>query len=150
MKIDVNLVYRRIRIASKLAQEGIKGRNRIGIQQRISQARLADLTQRQVLPLVASVAEAHLPVPRLEIIAKLAHFSLKSDIEEHIPVGKLLAPETTIVNTAEPDAGSHGCWDPVNSQPRISDGERITRVRDWHANSGRAKPYAGCVTLCVH
>ena len=107
MKIYINLVYRRIRIASERAREGIKGRNRVRIQQRISQTRLADLTQRQVLSFVARVAEARLPVPRLEIITHLAHLTLHSHIEKHIPVSKLLASETTIVDTAEPDASSH-------------------------------------------
>ena len=51
MQGDVNSVYRRIRVATKEIQERIKGRSRVRIQQRVSQTRLADVTNGQVLPL---------------------------------------------------------------------------------------------------
>ncbi len=89
MQVDINPAYRRIRVATKEAQERIKGRSRVRIQQRVSQTRLADLAQGQVLPFVASVAEARFPVPRLEIITKLSHLTFQSNIEQVIPVGEL-------------------------------------------------------------
>src|SRR6266542_4424600 len=141
MQVDISPGYRRIRIATEETQERIKGRARICIQQRFAQTRLADLTYCQILTLVASVTETHFPVPRLEIIAKFSHFALKSDIEEHIPVGKLLVSGAGVVNATKPDAGSHGDWGSVNNQSRISDCERIKRIRDWHADAGWAKPY---------
>ena len=89
MQVDINPAYRRIRIATEEAHERIKGRSRVRIQQRVSQTRLAGLTYGQVLTLVASVAEARFPVPRLEIIAKLSHLTFQSNIEQVIPVGEL-------------------------------------------------------------
>src|SRR5213080_1533250 len=147
MQVDISPGYRRIRIATKDAQERIKGRGRVCIQQRVSQTRLADLTNGQVLSLVASVAEAQFPVPRLEIIAKLAHLTLQSNIEEHIPVGKLLVSGAGVVNATKPDAGSHRDWDSVDSQSRIPYSERIKRILDWHADAGGAKSYGSSRSL---
>src|SRR5438552_8627313 len=143
MQVDISPGYRRIRIATKDAQERIKGRGRVCIEQRVSQTRLADLTNGQVLSLVASVAEAQFPVPRLEIIAKLAHLTLQSNIEEHIPVGKLLVSGPGVVNATKPDAGGHRDWGSVNNQSRISHCERIKCILDWHADAGGAKAYGG-------
>src|SRR6266576_6857576 len=98
MQVNINPAYRRIGIATEETNERIKGRGRVRIQQRVSQTGLASLTHGQVLALVASVAEAQFPVPRLEIIAKLPHFALKSDIKQHIPVGELLASGAGVVN----------------------------------------------------
>src|SRR5262245_43342409 len=143
MQVYISPRYRRIRIATKEAHEGIKGRSRVRIQQRVSQPGLADLAQRQVLTLVASVAEAQFPVPRLEIIAKFSHLTFQSNIEQVIPVSEFLTSEACVLNGTEPDASSHRRWDAVDSQGRISDCERIKRVRDWHTDARRAKPYAG-------
>src|SRR5256714_11682188 len=125
MQVDISPGYRRIRIATKDAQERIKGRGRVCIEQRVSQTRLADLANGQVLSLVASVTEAQFPVPRLEIIAEFSHLTLKSDVEEHIPVGKLFVPGAGVVNATKPNTSSHRGWDSVDSQSRISDGKRI-------------------------
>src|SRR5213078_2654289 len=142
MQVDIRSGYRRIRIATEEADERIEGRSRVRIQQRVSQTRLADLAYGQVLPLVASVAEAQFPVPRLEVIAEFSHLALKSDVEEHIPVGKLLVSGAGVVNATKPDAGCHRDWGSVNNQSCISDGKRIKRILNWHADAGRAKPYA--------
>src|SRR5215813_9010578 len=91
MQVDINPVDRRIGIATKVTQERIKGRSRVGVEQRVAQTRLAHLTKGQVRSLVARVAEAQFPVPRIEVITKFSHLAFKSEIEEHIPVGKLLA-----------------------------------------------------------
>src|SRR5438094_5692376 len=141
MQVDISPRYRRIRIATEEADEGIEGRSRVRIQQRVSQTRLADLAYGQVLPLVASVAEAQFPVPRLEIVAEFSHLTLKSDVEEHIPVGKLLVSGAGVVNATKPNTSSHRDWDSVNNQSRISHCERIKRILDWHADAGRAKAY---------
>src|SRR5207253_4151440 len=143
MQIDISSGYRRIRVATKYTHEWIKGRGRVRIQQRVSQTRLTDLTSGQVLSYVASVTEAQFPVPRLEVIAKFSHLTLKSDVEEHIPVGKLLVAGAGVVNATEPDAGSHRDWGSVNNQSRISHCERIKCILDWHADAGGAKAYGG-------
>ena len=79
--------------------EGIKGRSRVGIQQRVAQTRLADVTQGQVLSFVANVTETGFPVPRLKIITKLAHLTLQSNIEQVIPVSELRVSDAGVVNT---------------------------------------------------
>src|SRR5262245_34914408 len=142
MQVDVNPVYRRIRIATKETQERVKRRGWVRIQQRVSQTRLADLTQGQVLSFVASVTEAQFPVPGLKIIAELAHLALQPNIKDVIPVGKLLASKTSVVNAAEPDASSHRGWYSVNRQRCIWDCERIKGIENWDADAGGAKPYA--------
>src|SRR5215475_9472017 len=114
MQIDVNPVCRRQRILPKESSERIKGCTRICVQQRVTQTRLADLTQGQVLSFVASVTEAKFPVPRLEIIAELAHLTFQPNIKDVIPVGKLLASKTSVVNATKPDASSDGYWDAIN------------------------------------
>src|SRR2546429_2084978 len=139
MQVDISPGYRRIRIATEETDERIEGCSRVRIKQCVSQTRLADLANGQVLTLVASVAEAQFPVPCLEIIAKFSHLALKSDVEEHIPVGKLLVSGAGVVNATKPDAGCHRDWGSVNNQSRISHCERIKRILDWHADAGRAK-----------
>src|SRR5438132_12215408 len=141
MQIDISSGYRRIRVATKYTHEWIKGRGRVRIEQRVSQTRLADLTYGQVLSLVASVTEAQFPVPSLEVIAKFSHLTLKSDIQQHIPVGELFMSGTGVVNATKPDAGSHRDWDPVNSQRRVSDGERLESNLYCHVDARRTKYY---------
>src|SRR5438067_3334908 len=143
MQVNINPVYRHVRIATEEAQERIKGRGRVRIQQRVAQTRLASLTYGQVLTFVASVAETCFPVPRLKIIPKFSHLALQSNIEKHVPVGKLLVSWAGVINAAKPDAGSYGSWHSVDSQSRVSDGERVKCILDWHAGAGRAKHYAG-------
>src|SRR6266403_1497479 len=147
MQVDINPVYRRIRIATKLTQERIEGSERVGIQQRVSQTRLADLSQRLVRALVASVAEAQFPVPRLEVIAKFAHFTFQSNVEEVIPVSKLLTSRACVYGTTKPDAGSHRDRNPVKNHGRIWYCERIKCINNWHADTGGAKPYAASGNL---
>src|SRR5438552_14378623 len=108
MQVYVSPGYRRIRIATEEAEERIEGCGRIRIQQRVSQTRLADLAYGQVLPLVASVTEAQFPVPSLEIIAEFSHLTLKSNIEEHIPIGELLVSGGVAVTAKKPEAGTQG------------------------------------------
>src|SRR5438094_10385172 len=150
MQVYVSPGYRRIRIAPEEADERIEGCGRIRIQQGVSQTRLADLAYGQVLPLVASVTEAQFPVPSLEVIAEFSHLTLKSDVEEHIPVGKLLVSGAGVVNATKPNTSSHRVWDPVNSQSRIYNGERIKRIWNCHADAGGADPYASSRILnCI-
>ncbi len=147
MQVDINLAYRIIRVATLEAQERIKGRSRVRIQQRLSQTRLAGLTYGQILTLVAIVAEARFPVPRLEIIAKLSHLTFQSNIEHVIPIGELFMSGTGVVNATKPDASSHGDRNPVKNHRRICYCERIKRINNWHTDPGGAKPYAAILNL---
>ncbi len=150
MQVDINPIVCRERVGPEEATKGVKRRCRVAIQQRVAQTRLADLSQRLVQALVARVAEAHFPVPRLEIIAEFSHLTFQSNIEDVIPVGKLLASDAGVVNTTKPNAGSHWDPNPVKNHGRICYCERIKRISNWHTDPGRAKPYAGWVTKCVH
>src|SRR5262249_4416006 len=131
----------------KEAHERIKRRSRVRIQQRVAQTRLADLTQRQVRTLVASVAEAHFPVPRLEIISEFSHLTFQTNVEQVIPVSELLTSEACILDGAKPDSSTHGDWNSVNSQCRIPYSEGIKRIGDWHTDAGRTESYAGSRNL---
>src|SRR2546421_9895648 len=72
MQVDISPGYRRIRIAPEEADERIEGCGGGCIQQSVSQTRLAELSHRQDLPLVARGAGAQIPRPPLEIIAKFS------------------------------------------------------------------------------
>src|SRR4029077_4484844 len=113
IQVDINPVYRRVRIATEETHERIKGRAWIWMQQRVSQTSLANLTHGQVLPLVASVTETQFPVPRLEVIAKFSHLTFQSNIEQVIPVSELLVSDTGVLERTKPDASSHGDRDPI-------------------------------------
>src|ERR1700730_231771 len=143
MQVHISPGYGRIRIATEGAHERIKRRSRVRLQQGVAQTRLADLTQGQVLTLVASVAEAQFPVPRLKVIAKFSHLTFESNIEDVIPVSELLTSDACVLNGTKPDSGSHRRCDTINNQSCVSDRERIKRVRDWDTDTGRAKAYAG-------
>src|ERR1700742_3827568 len=97
MQVNINPAYRRICIATEETHERIESRSWVGIQQRVSQTRLAHLTHGQVLTLVASVTETQFPVPRFEVIAKFSHLTFQSNIEQVIPVSKLLVSDTGVL-----------------------------------------------------
>src|SRR5512138_3113015 len=120
MQVDVNPVSCRIRVDAEEATKWIKRCGWVRIQQCVAQPRLANLAQGQLLSFVTSVTETRFPVPRLEIIAKFPHLTFQPYVKKVIPVGKLDAPDTSVVNGAKPDPGSHGNRGTVNYQSRVS------------------------------
>src|SRR5438046_3188177 len=138
---NMNAVAGVLDVKAKEAKERIKDRSRISIQEGLPQPRLADVAYRQILPLVPGITETGFPVPSIEIIAEFSHLSPESDVEETIPVRELFTSLTSVVDAAKPNSGSHGSWDSVNNQSRVSNCERIKRIRDWHTDTRRAKPY---------
>src|SRR6266487_7108171 len=135
MQGDVNGLPGRLGVVASDAQEWIKRRGRVGIQERVAQPRLAGFANGQVLPLVPGVTETGFPVPSLEIIAKFSHLTLQPDVEKGIPIGKLFTSGTSVVNAAKPNPRSHGDWHSVNKQSRIRDREGIKRILDWHTDA---------------
>src|SRR5207248_5194683 len=107
----------------------------------LSQSKLADFANGQVLPLVPRITEARFPVPRFEVIAKFSHLTTQPHVEKGIPVSELFMSGTSVGNTAKKNPCSHGDWNSVNNQIRIRDGERIKRIRDWHADAEVGKAY---------
>src|SRR5437667_7905264 len=144
MQGDINLFPGRLGVVASDAQEWIKRRGRVGIQQRVAQPRLAGFANGQILPLVPGITETRFPVPSLEIIAKFSHLTLQPDVKETIPVGELFTSGTGIVNAAKANPRSHGSWDSVNDQSRIPNREGIKRILDWHTNAVGTKE---CVSV---
>src|SRR2546425_278348 len=147
MQSDVNRFSGRLGVVASDAQEWIKRRGRVGIQQRVAQPRLAGFANGQALPVVSGVTETHFPVPSLEIIAKFSHLTLQPDVEKGIPVGELFTSRTGVINAAKPNPGSHGSWDSVNDQSRIPDREGIKRILDWHTNAVGTKEHVSAWRL---
>src|SRR5436309_457955 len=142
MQSDVNGLPSRLGVVGVEIQERIKRRGWIGVQQRLPQARLTDFANGQVLPLVSGVTETGFPVPRLEIIAKFAHLTLEPDVKELVPVSEFFASWTGVVDTAEPNTGSYRETGAIRKEvwnSRICNRKRIKRIRERHADTGRAK-----------
>src|SRR5262245_51294546 len=88
-------------VAGVEIEERIKRRSWVRIQKRFPQSRLADSAHGQVLPLVPGITKTHLPVPSLEIVAKLSHFAAQAYVEELVPVGELIMSRTGVVNATK-------------------------------------------------
>src|SRR4030095_16127162 len=137
MQGDINSRSGRARVVSIKIQEQIKCRSRIRIQKSFSQSRLADFADGQILPFVAGITKTQLPVPSLEIIAKFPQLSAQTNIEEIIVVSELFMSGAGVVDAAKLNPRSDGETASVGKKTwnsRISDGERIKRILDWHTN----------------
>src|SRR5262249_16793139 len=116
----------------------------------LSQPRLANVTYRQILPLVPGITETGFPVPRLEIVAEFSHLTLEPDVKESIPVSELFTSGPGVVNSAKPNASSYGKTASVRKEicnSRIRDGEGIKRILDWHADAELTKGYVSAWLL---
>src|SRR5438445_436509 len=81
MEGDIHSTYCRLGVAPQDAQKRIKRCGRIRIQQRVAQARLAHHAPAEGFLVIARVTKTRFPIPILEVIAKLAHLTAKSDVE---------------------------------------------------------------------
>src|SRR4029453_15989161 len=86
----------------------------------------------------------------LEVIGDPPHLTAHSDIEELIPVSELFMPRTSVVNTAEPDAGRD--WETRSVREEVwnrgvCNGERIKRIGNWHTDAGGTKECIGAWIL---
>src|SRR5437899_9297878 len=125
-------------------QEWIKRRSWIRIQECCAQSGLADFADGQILPFVSRITKTRFPVPILEIIGKSAHLATQPHVEKGIPVGEPFLSGTGIVNTAEPNYGSHGQTASIRKEiwnSRIRRGERIKRILDWHTDNEATEAY---------
>ncbi len=138
MQGDINSLPGRLGVVGSEIQERIKRRRWVRIQQRFPQPRLASFADGQILPLVPGITKTQLPVPSLEIIAKFSHLTTQPDVEQRIVVGELFMSGTGVVNATKPNAGSDRETGSVRKEiwnSRISDCERIKRIRDWHTDA---------------
>src|SRR5262249_43008327 len=100
LQSDIHSRPGRPALVAKEDYERIKCRGRISIQQRVTQTRLADVANRQVLPLISVVAETHFPVPSLEMIGDPTQLTAQPDVKEVIHISELFVSRTGIVNAA--------------------------------------------------
>src|SRR5262249_43090030 len=82
MQGDVNSGPCCLGVMGSEIQERIKCRSWVRIQKCFPQTLLAGFVDGQVLPFVPRITETKLPVPSLEIIAKLTHLALQTNIKE--------------------------------------------------------------------
>src|SRR6476659_1523426 len=150
MKGDINSLPGRLGVVSVEIQERIKCRCRVRIQKRFPQSRLTGFADGQVLPFITGITKTELPVPSLEIIAKFSHFATQPHVEQRILVGDLFMSGTGVVNAAKRNSGRYREAAPVTKEvwnSRISDRERIKRIRDWHADAELTKAYVSAWDL---
>src|SRR5947207_10728999 len=101
MQGDVNSRSRRSGVVRIKIQKRIKSRSWVCIQKRFPQSRVTDVAGRQILPFIPGITKTQLPVPRLEIIAKLPQLSAHTNIEEIIVVSELFMSWTGVVDAAK-------------------------------------------------
>src|SRR5205809_4007762 len=136
MQGDVNSRSRRSGVVRIKIQKRIKSRSWVCIQKRFPQSRVTDVAGRQILPFIPGITKTQLPVPRLEIIAKLPQLSAHTNIEEIIVVSELFMSWTGVVDAAKLNPRSYWQTASVGKKTwnsRIRDGEGIKRILDWHS-----------------
>src|SRR5215831_14435279 len=84
MQGNINPANGGLAVPTQDPEKRIKCRSRIRIQERFSQARLANNVSRLNLFFVPGITETCFPVPCLKIIAKFSQLTAQSDIEENI------------------------------------------------------------------
>src|SRR4029077_6080508 len=144
MQVNVNSAPGRLGVVGVEIQERIKCRGWVGIQKCFPQPRLASLPYGDVLPLVPGITKTQLPVPRLEIIAKLPQPATQAYVEKLVPVSELFMSRTGIINSAKQNSGSYRKTASIGKEiwnSRIRDCEGIKRIRDWHTEPNWAKDY---------
>ena len=140
MQSDINSGSGRFAVATEQPKERIKRRGRVRIQERLPQANLADLAYGQILPLVPGITEPSFPVPSLEIIAEFSHLAASPTskrLSQYVNFSLLLAVSLMPRNRT-PVVREIGS---VNNHSRISDCERIKRIRDWDTDAGGTKAH---------
>src|SRR6266699_6618089 len=137
MQSYIHPAYCGLGVAPQNAQKRIKRSGRIRIQQRFAQARLAHHATTDIFFLVPGITKTQFPIPILEVIAKLAHLTAKSGVEEHVSKGSFERSDGCVVNAAEFDPGRHPnpgkrC---AIRQSSVRYRERIKCVLDRHADA---------------
>src|SRR5207245_6197469 len=86
--------------------------------------------------LVPGITDTRLPIPILEVIAKLSHLTAKSGIEQHVVERGLGCNAACVFNAAEMNSGSNRR---AIGQSRIRDREGSKRIGDRHTDALRTK-----------
>ena len=138
--------------------EGVESGGRIGIEQPDAQSVIVDDAAEALYATIVVIAEAHFPVPGLQVITKFTQVPIKASGEDVVIRGDLVRAqarfEPTITNAcgeSRPGRGRAGLrvWE-KRVEPAVRnvvwDRERIKCVLDRNADTGRAD--AERVTAC--
>src|SRR6476646_10358530 len=114
----------------------MKGRSRVGIQQRFAQTRLADHTFGEIYRFIPRITETQFPVPCFKVITKFSHLAFKADVKQHIVFGggrcSVTCFQATIFNSGGHPNSGKGC---ARWQSCVGNGERIKCVLYWHTDA---------------
>src|SRR6266487_1496886 len=143
MQGNIDLLYRRLTVATEDSQERIKGRIRVRIQESFAQARFAHLATTEEVDIVLGITKTCYPVPVLEVIAKFSQLTAKSGIEQYIVIRDFKSSARGgIVDGAKADAG-------VNRrairQSVVRHREWIKRILQRHTDARKTEWNAGSV-----
>src|SRR5437867_12598253 len=125
---------------SRETKKGIKGGGWVRVQERLPQSRLAHLVYRKIIHFVLRITETRFPAPRLEIITKFAHLTLKSAVEEQILLNRSRI-SVTLFQAAIFNPGRHrdsgkSC---ARRQGVVRHRERVKRILDWYTDADWTK-----------
>src|SRR5262245_6486283 len=144
MQVDINSGASRPCVVSIKVQERIKCRSWVRVQKCFPQSRLAHFAHGQLLPFIPGITKTQLPIPCLEIVAKLSHLTAQANIEQIIAVGELFVSRTGVIDAAKQIYRGYGEIAPVRKEiwnSRIRDREGVKRILKWHTDTGEIKPY---------
>src|SRR6266487_2969203 len=108
MQGNIDLLYRRLTVATEDSQERIKGRIRVRIQESFAQARFAHGATTEEVDIVLGITKTCYPVPVLEVIAKFSQLTAKSGIEQYIVIRDFKSSDSRIVDGAKANPGVNG------------------------------------------
>src|SRR5262249_8419454 len=142
MQGNVNPADCRRGVSTSDSKEGIKRCRRVRIQQRFAQTLRAYYAISDGIFLIPGITEPRLPIPILEVIAKLSHLTAKAYIEQRVREGGLGCRPTRVSNAAEMNSSGDGR---AIGQNRIRTRERVKRILDWHTDTVRTKGSTVCL-----
>src|SRR2546423_1321580 len=140
MQSNIDPADRGLAVTAAEAQERIKRRSRIRIQQRFAQARLADHTFREIYRFLPRITKTQFPVPCFKVITKFSHLAFKAEVKQHIVFDGGRCSVTyfqgTIFNSGGHPNSGKVC---ARWQSCVGNGERIKGVLYWHTDARRTK-----------
>ncbi len=139
MQGNIDSVHRlrRLAVHPAIVQERVKRGGRVRIHESLSQPGLANNVSRLIFFLVPGITETRFPVPCLEVIAKFAHLTAKSDIKENVVKGgrrKSVTQFQTAIGNPGIYRGS-GKGRAVRRNSRVRYRERIKRILQGHTDA---------------
>src|SRR6266496_5032007 len=144
MQVNINPGPGRPGVPSIEIQERIKCHSWVRIQKRFAQPGLTNDAHGHILPFIPRITKTQLPIPRLEIVAKLSHLAAQTNIEQIIVVGEFFVSRTGVINAAKQNSGGYEEIASVGKESwncRIGDREGVIRILKWHTDAGEIKAY---------